>query len=89
MYVCLCVCVYVCMHVCMSNINFSSPSLFTLSLHPLSPPPLQFESGNAKNIDAPYVAEGRPLTVDEYVKSKVSFGSKFASFFSNGGLVKF
>lgn len=49
----------------------------------------KFESGNAKNIDAPYVNEGRSLTVDGYVKSKDSFGNKFASFFTNGGLVKF
>ena len=49
----------------------------------------KFETGKVREIDCTYVNTGKPITVDAYVKSKTSFGSKFTSFFTGGGLVKF
>jgi len=49
----------------------------------------KFETGKAEEIDCSYVKSGKPITVDEYVKSKTGFGNAFANFFAGGGLVKF
>lgn len=49
----------------------------------------QFESGKVKDIDAPWVKEGKPLTTQAYIDSKKGIGAKIATFFSDGGLIKF
>jgi hypothetical protein len=49
----------------------------------------KFETGKVRDIDCSYVKSGKPVTVDEYVKSKTGFGIAFANFFTGGGLVKF
>ena len=45
----------------------------------------KFETDQVEKIDSSWVKEGKPLTVDEYVKSTQTFGKSFVDFFTNGG----
>lgn len=49
----------------------------------------KFETGKVEDIDCSWVANGNPITVNDYLKSKSGFGKVFVDFFSDGGLVKF
>lgn len=49
----------------------------------------KFESGRARDIDCPWVKEGRPLTTKDYEASKAGFGAGIANFWSGGGFIKF
>ncbi len=49
----------------------------------------KFENNAIKDITSSYISSGKPININDYLKSKEGIGKSFVDFFQDGGLIKF
>lgn len=49
----------------------------------------KFENNAIKEITSSYISSGKPIAINDYIKSKEGIGKSIVDFFQDGGLIKF